>query len=164
MQRSLLYIVLCTLVLSLVGCGAKRSQAFYDQKSVVLSANYDGSYVLRVQVRARNASMAFIDAQRKAVQEVIFDGAKAGNSGISDLKPLCFDLNAREKYENYWNAFFQNEGEWTKYASLADKRAGTTRYQRDGRQMVETVTVTVDRAGLQQKLREDGIIPKEGRY
>jgi hypothetical protein len=108
--------------------------------------------------------MAFIDAQRKAVQEVIFDGAKAGNSGISDLKPLCFDLNAREKYENYWNAFFRNEGEWTKYASLADKRAGTTRYQRDGRQMVETVTVTVDRAGLQQKLREDGIIPKEGRY
>ncbi len=164
MQRSLLYIVLCTLVLSLVGCGAKRSQAFYDQKSVVLSANYDGSYVLRVQVRARNAAMAFIDAQRKAVQEVIFDGVKAGNSGISDLKPLCFDLNAREKYENYWNAFFQNEGEWTKYASLADKRAGTTRYQRDGRQMVETVTVTVDRAGLQQKLREDGIIPKEGRY
>lgn len=164
MKKLPLYLVLCTFVLSLIGCGAKRSQAFYDQKSVVLSANYDGSYVLRVQIRARNASMAFIDAQRKAVQEVIFDGVKAGNSGISDLKPLCFDLNAREKYESYWNAFFVNEGEWTKYASLADKRAGTTRYQRDGRQMVETVTVTVDRAGLQQKLRADGIIPKEGRY
>lgn len=164
MKKFNLYLVLCTFVLLIAGCGAKRSQAFYDQKSVVLSANYDGSYVLRVQIRARNASMAFIDAQRKAVQEVIFDGVKAGNSGISDLKPLCFDLNAREKYENYWNAFFLNEGEWTKYASLADKRAGTTRYQRDGRQMVETVTVTVDRAGLQQKLREDGIIPAQGRY
>lgn len=164
MRKTFLYLVLCTFVLLIAACGAKRSQAFYDQKSVLLSANYDGSYVLRVQIRARNASMAFIDAQRKAVQEVIFDGVKAGNTGISDLKPLCFDLNAREKYEQYWNAFFQNDGEWTKYASLADKRAGTTRYQRDGRQMVETVTVTVDRAGLQQKLREDGIIPAQGRY
>ena len=73
-------------------------------------------------------------------------------------------MNAREKYENYWNAFFSDKGEWTNYASLKDKRLTTTRYQRDGRQMIETVTVTVDRAKLQQKLREDGIIPKEGRF
>ena len=130
----------------------------------MLSANYDGSYVIRVQVRARNAAIAFTDGQRKAVEEVIFDGVKAGSSGISNLKPLCFDLNAREKYENYWNAFFSDKGEWTNYASLKDKRLTTTRYQRDGRQMIETVTVTVDRAKLQQKLREDGIIPKEGRF
>ena len=62
------------------------------------------------------------------------------------------------------NAFFVDKGEWTKYASLQDKRVGSTRYLRDGRQMVETVTVTVDRAGLKKKLQEDGIIPKEGRY
>ena len=95
---------------------------------------------------------------------LIFKGVKAGSNGISDLKPLCFDMNAREKYEDYWNAFFVDKGEWTKYASLQDKRVGSTRYLRDGRQMVETVTVTVDRAGLKKKLQEDGIIPKEGRY
>ncbi len=148
----------------LASCGTKRSQAYYEKPSVVLSANYDGSYVIRVQVRAKDAVLAFTDGQRKAVQEVIFDGVKAGSNGISDLKPLCFDMNAREKHEDYFNAFFADEGAWTQFANLKDKRVGSTRYQRDGRQMVESVTVTVDRAGLKKKLQEDGIIPAEGRY
>ena len=151
------------------GCGPRRSQAYYENPSVVLSANYDGSYVIRVQVRAKDAAIAFTDGQRKAVEEVIFKGVKAGSNGISDLKPLCFDLNAREKNEDYFNAFFADNGPWKKfawtlYASLKDKRVGSTRYQRDGRQMVESVTVTVDRAGLKQRLQADGIIPMEGRY
>lgn len=159
-----LSLLIAVIAMVFVGCGPKRSQAYYDAPSKVLSANYDGSYVIRVQVRARNAAIAFTDGQRKAVQEVIFDGVKAGSNGISDLKPLCFDLNAREKYEDYWNAFFQDNGEWTNYASLKDKRTTTTRYQRDGRQMIETVTVTVMRAELKKKLQEDGIIPKAGRF
>lgn len=145
-------------------CGPKRSQAYYENPSRVLSTNYDGSYVIRVQVRARNAAIAFTDGQRKAVEEVIFKGVKAGSNGISDLKPLCFDMNAREKHEQYFRAFFMDEGPWTNYASLKDKRTGTTRYQRDGRQMVETVTVSVDRDGLRDRLIADGIIPPEGRY
>ncbi len=145
-------------------CGPRRSQAYYEKPSVVMSANYDGSYVIRVQVRAKDAVLAFTDGQRKAVQEVIFDGVRAGSNGMTDLKPLCFDKNAREKHEDYFNAFFRDGGAWTQYASLQDKRVGSTRYQRDGRQMVESVTVTVDRAGLQKRLRMDGIIPMEGRY
>lgn len=163
MKKFYLFIAAFAMI-CLASCGPKRSQAYYPAASQVLSANYDGSYVIRVHVRARNAAIAFTDAQRKAVQEVIFDGVKAGNSGISDLKPLCFDMNAREKYEDYFNAFFADDGDWTKYASLKDKRTGTTRYERDGRQMEETVTVSVNRSGLQRRLIADGIIPPEGRY
>ena len=145
-------------------CGSKRSQAYYEKPSQVLSANYDGSYVIRVQVRAKDAVLAFKDGQRKAVEEVIFKGVKAGSNGISDLKPLCFDMNAREKYEDYWNAFFSDEGPWKDFTSYKDRRATSTRYQRDGRLMVETGTVTVDRAGIKKKLQDDGIIPAGGRY
>ena len=163
MKKFSLLIAVAAMVL-FAGCGAKRSQAYYEKQSQVMSANYDGSYVIRVQVRAKDAVVAFTDGQRKAVEEVIFNGVKSGSSGVTDLKPLCFDMNAREKHEDYFNAFFVDGGEWTKYANLKDKRVGSTRYQRDGRQMVETVTVTVDRAGLKKKLQEDGIIPMEGRY
>ena len=148
----------------LAGCGPRRSQAYYDQPSQVMSATAEGTYIIRVQVRAKDAVVAFSEAQRKVIKEVIFDGVKSANSGIQDLKPLCFDMNAREKIEQYFRAFFMDEGPWTNYASLQDKRTGTTRYQRDGRQMVETVTVSIDRAALKKKLQEDGIIPKEGRY
>ena len=164
MKRLPLYIALCAIVLTIAGCGAKRSQAYYDQPSVVLSANMDGSYVIRVQVRSKDAVTAFADAQRKALRDVIFHGVKAGNNGVSDLKPLCFDMNAQEKYEDYWNAFFSDNGPWTKYASYKDRRAITTHYERDGRQMIETGTVTVDRAALKKRLQEDHIIPLEGRY
>ena len=145
-------------------CGSKRSQAYYEKPSQVLSANYDGSYVIRVQVRAKDAVLAFKDGQRKAVEEVIFKGVKAGSNGISDLKPLCFDMNAREKHEDYFRVFFQDNGPWKKYVDLRDKRTTTTRYQRDGRQMIETVTVSIDRAALRDRLIADGIIPPGGRY
>ena len=163
-MKKLSFVMAIVALTLLAGCGPKRSQAFYDAPSQLLSVNYDGTYVIRTQVRARNAAIAFTDGQRKAVEEVIFDGVKAASNGVSDLKPLCFDMNARENYESYFQVFFRDGGEWTKYASLKDKRLTTTRYQRNGRQMIETVTVTVDRAALQQKLREDGIIPKEGRF
>ncbi len=164
MRRKLLYFVLCTLVLSLASCGAKRSQAFYDQPSRVLSADYNGTYVIRTQVRSKDAVTAFYDAQRKVVKEIIFDGIQAANNGVSDLKPLCLDMNAQEKYEDYWNAFFSDGGPWKQFTNYSKRRVVTTRYERDGRQMVETGTVTVDRAGIKKKLQEDGIIPLEGRY
>ena len=163
MKKFSLMIAAATLLM-LAGCGTKRSQAYYSAPSQVLSDNYDGTYVIRTQVRARNAAIAFTDGQRKAMTEVIFDGVRAGNNGVQDLKPLCLDLNGREKHEAYFQVFFKDKGEWTNYASLQDKRTTTTHYQRDGRQMVETVTVTIDRAGLKKKLQEDGIIPVEGRY
>lgn len=148
----------------LISCGSRTSQAYYDQPSKVLSANYDGSYVIRTQVRARNSALAFTDAQRKAVREVIFDGVAAGSNGVADLKPIVFDKNAYEKHEDYFNAFFQDNGDWQKYCSLQDRRSFTSTYQRTRTQMVQTVTVSVDRSGLQKRLQADGIIPPQGRY
>lgn len=157
-KQTLLALATLIVLVLLAGCGAKKSQAAYDFKSKVLSSNYDGTYVIRTQVRARNAAIAFTDAQRKAVQEVIFDGVDAGSNGVEPLKPILFDMNARRKYEDYFAAFFRDNGEWTKYASLADKRTGTTTYKRNGVQTIETVTVTVDRKSLREKLIADGIL------
>ena len=164
MKRTVLFLAIVLTAVLLAGCGQQRSQAYYDQPSQVMSATAEGTYIIRVQVRAKDAVVAFKEAQRKVVKEVIFDGVKSANGGISDLKPLCFDMNAREKYEDYWNAFFSDEGPWSEFTSYKDRRATSTRYQRDGRLMVETGTVTVDRAGIKKRLQADGIIPKEGRY
>ena len=146
------------------GCGSRHSQVYYNMPSQVLSSTSEGTYVIRVQVRAKDAVVAFKEAQRKVVREVIFDGVKAANNGVQDLKPLCFDKNAQEKYEDYWNAFFSDGGPWKEFTSYKDRRVVTTRYERDGRQMVETGTVTINRSALKKKLQEDGIIPMEGRY
>ena len=116
-MKKLSYIIAIFALICLSGCGPKRSQAYYDQPSQVMSATAEGTYIIRVQVRAKDAVVAFKEAQRKVVKEVIFDGVKSANSGINDLKPLCFDMNAREKYEDYWNAFFSDEGPWKQFTS-----------------------------------------------
>lgn len=152
------------MIAMMASCGSYKSQAHYDAKSKVISANYDGSYVIRVQVKARNAAIAFDDGQRKAVQEVIFDGVESGSNGVAALQPLCFDKNARVKHEDYFNAFFADKGDWQKYCSLKDKRTATTKYERNGEQMVEMVTVTVKRSELKTRLQADGIIPTENIY
>ncbi len=164
MKRLSIFLIATITLLSLVGCGARRSQAYYDQPSKLLSANYDGSYVIRTEVRARNSAVAFTDAQRKAVREVIFNGVAAGSNGVQDIKPLVFDKNAQEKYEDYFNAFFSDNGDWKNYCSLHDRRIFTSTYQRTRTQMVQTVTVTVLRDELKKRLQADGIIPAEGRF
>ncbi len=159
LSSNVMLLTLLAGMLVMSSCGVKRSQAYYDQSTQVLSANYDGSYVLRVQVRARNAAVGFADAKRQAVRDVIFKGAKAASNGISDLKPLVFDMNAQEKHEDYFNAFFEDKGAWNNYCSLQDRRTNTSSFERTNTQMVQTVTVTVDRAGLKRRLQADGIIP-----
>lgn len=163
-MKKLSFFIAAFALICLASCGTKSSQAYYDAPSQLLSSNYDGTFVIRTQVRARNAAIAFTDAQRKVVQEVIFDGIQSAHSGTEGLKPLCFDKNAKEKHEDYFRVFFQDNGPWKKYVDLRDKRTTTTRYQRDGRQMIETVTVSVDRAALKDRLVADGIIPPGGRY
>lgn len=163
-MKKLSFFIAAFAMICLASCGTKSSQAYYDAPSQLLSSNYDGTFVIRTQVRARNAAIAFTDAQRKVVQEVIFDGIQSAHSGTEGLKPLCFDKNAKEKHEDYFRVFFQDKGPWKKYVDLRDKRTTTTRYQRDGRQMIETVTVSVDRAALKDRLVADGIIPPGGRY
>ena len=96
MKKITLYFVLCTLVLLSAGCGSRHSQVYYDMPSQVLSSTFEGTYVVRTQVRSKDAVTAFYDAQRKVVKEIIFDDIKAANNGVSDLKPLCLDMNAQE--------------------------------------------------------------------
>ena len=73
-------------------------------------------------------------------------------------------MNAQEKYEDYFNAFFQDKGEWENYVSIKGQRIITNDYQRTISQTVSTMNVTVERAALKKKLQADGIIPAEGRY
>lgn len=146
-------------VVTMVGCVGKRSsQAYYDYKSKVIGSELDGSYTIRSFGRARNAVDGYVQAQKQAVLDVIFYGVQAATTGQRDLKPLLFDMNARDKYEDYFNAFFADKGEYTNYCSMKEKRVLTTNYNRTNAQTLVETTVCVFRSQLKQKLIEDGIL------
>ena len=161
--KSILMISVAVVTMSLMsGCGTRKSQAYYDQKSKVIVTELDGSYTIRAWGRARNAADAYVQAQKQAVYDVIFTqiqfvtGQAPSSSGV--LQPLVFEVNARQKYEDYFNAFFADGGEYKKYCSMKEKRQLSTNYAKTDAQTTAQVTVCVFRSQLREKLKADGIL------
>ena len=162
MKRCFLYLMIFAGFLSFVtGCKV-QSQAYYDYKSKVIGTELDGTYTIRAWGRARNRADAYVQARKQAVYDVIFNDIQITN-GISPsstgmLRPLLQELNAKQKYEAYFNAFFADGGEFEKYCSLKERRTNTTRYTKTDAQTLAQVTVCVDRARLKEKLKQDNIL------
>ncbi len=141
----------------LVGCGSRRPEAYYDYKTQLIGSELDGSYTLLSWGRARNAADAFQQAQKQAVYDVIFTGV-IGNAPNRSLQPLVLEVNAKERHEDYFNAFFADGGPWKEYCSLKEKRIFSTDYARTDTQSLCQTTVCVYRNQLRQRLIQDGII------
>ena len=152
-----------TTVLVLTGaCGAKKSQAYYDQSSKVVGTELDGSYTIRAWGRARNAVDAYVQARKQAVYDIIFTELTIQSGTVQTptgtLRPLILERGAREKYEDYFNAFFADKGEFENYCSLKERRTMSSNFYRTDNQTVAQVNVCVFRSQLKKKLQEDGII------
>lgn len=148
-------------LLGLIGCGVKSSQAYYSYDSKIISSEKDGTYNIRACGRGRNAVVAYEEAKKQAVYDVVFNGVVSGNGQINSLRPLMTDMNAKEKYEDYFNAFFADKGAYAQFASLKDRRILSSDWNRNKMQVLAQVSVTVDRAALKKKLIEDNILKTE---
>lgn len=151
-------LVLVAFLAIMTGCGVSTSMSYYDQKPQILRTEYDGSYVIRSSGKDRNAKLAMEEAQKTAIYDVIFNGVASGSSTVTSLKPLLMEINAKEKYQDYFNAFFSENGEYRKYISTEDKRTASTNFRRNWQQVQCITTVTVNIPELKAKLKEDKII------
>ena len=90
--------------------------------------------------------------------DILFNGIQSSNSRISSLRPLLLEVNAKDKYENYFNAFFVDGGAYQEYTNFSDSRILTGNKYSNRLQILVQVTVTVDVEALKQKLIEDNIL------
>lgn len=122
-----------------------------------MGTDLDGSQTLRSWGTGKNKSQAMETAKKNAVKAIIFKGINAGASECS-TKPLIFEVNAAEKYESYFNRFFADGGDYKKYTSMTDEKRNSR--MKSSNNSIETwgIVVRVDRAGLRQRLIDDGII------
>lgn len=157
MNKTYIYIV-CILMFALLGsCGVKRTATDYDYSTKIIASELDGSYTVIAWGKARNAADAFNQAHKQAAYDIIFNGI-VGNTRETSLKPLLFDPNARDKYEDYFNNFFKDGGEYTKYTSIKEKQWFSSKWVRNDQQSLCKTTVCVFRSKLKEKLIKDGII------
>lgn len=135
-----------------------QKQTIYARYSVrCLGVELDGSQTLRVQGYGRNRADAKEQAMKNAVWAVIFDGIKDGVDGCN-TRPLVTEVNAKERYEDYFNIFFTDNGEYKKYVSLRDTKYGSGGRAKDKVGYAYDLTIRVLRAELRARLKADNVI------
>ena len=136
----------------LLGAGA------FAQETECISKEMDGSLTLRVWGTGRNKTDALEQAKKQAVYDVLFNGVTKGNTDYN-MRPVMTEVNARQRYQDYFDIFFMDRGEYRKYISMEDKRAGSTRVtKRNYRDVTVGVTVRVLVPQLRARLKSDGLL------
>lgn len=135
-----------------------QTQTVYARSSIrCLGVELDGSQTLRVQGYGRNRSDAKEQAMKNAVWAVIFDGIRDGVEGCN-MRPLVTEVNAKERYEDYFNLFFTDNGEYKKYVSLRDTKKRSGGKSKDKLGYAYDLTIRVLRAELKARLKADNLI------
>lgn len=117
----------------------------------------DGSQTVRAWGTGRNRADATEQAKKNAVSDILFKGVRGG-SAECNLKPLVTEVNARERYEEYFDRFFMDGGEYTKFVSAADEKLFSKNKQKNKVGAYFGVTVRVLRGELKAQLKADGVI------
>lgn len=131
--------------------------AFVTFETECLGIELDGSQTLRAWGKGKNRADALEQAQKNAVYDVIFNGIKSG-SDECNTKPLIFEVNAKEKYQYYFNDFFADGGEYKRYISHADENNTSRMKAKSDSQQNWSIVVRVLRADLRERLINDKII------
>lgn len=145
---------------TIASCSTKTTNTYYNYETTCLGVEGDGSQTVVAWGQGRNATDAVEQAKKNAVSDIIFKGIRSG-SPECNTRPLVNEVNARERYEEYFNIFFMDGGEYKKYISMADEKnrsRSTEKYQYGQK---KSVTVRVLRSELKNRLKNDGIIPKD---
>lgn len=150
-------LLMAFLALFFVAHAEAQNQAVYSRFSVkYIGTELDGSVTLRVQGYGRNKSDAKEQAMKNAVWAIIFDGVREGFE--SNIRPLVTEVNARERYEDYFNIFFADNGEYKKYVSLRDTKRNSSNKAKDKIGYSYELTIRVLRAELENRLKSDNVI------
>ena len=157
-NKSIFLMAICAMLLLFSGCSKKNALSYYDFKTKLIGTELDGSYTFTAWGRARHAVDAYNQAQKQAVYDVLFTGAEPQSSNLRRLQPLLLEVNARDKYQDYFDAFFADNGPYKEYCSMKDKRVESSEFYKNKRQAVCKATVMVYRSKLRSKLIQDNIL------
>ncbi|SHE31934.1 hypothetical protein [Dysgonomonas macrotermitis] len=160
MKKLIYNIGVLMLVLTLItSCGSSQKTvgAHYTSETECLGVEGDGSQTVRAWGTGRNKTDAVEQARKNAVRDILFKGITKG-TGECNMKPLLLEVNAQEKYEYYFNIFFQDGGAYKQYVSNEDTRSGSSVSSSTDTQVKYGVVVRVLRSELKERLINDQIL------
>ena len=113
-----------------------------------------GTYLVKVWSYSKKASIAENQCRKNAVHGVIFKGYGGGQGCVSQ-RPLANQPGAETQFEEYFDSFFAEGGEFQKYASVME---GTTETVKVGKEYKIGCVVSVRKDDLRKALEAAGVI------
>lgn len=138
------------------GTQVSNEYATYGFATQCLGVDPNGDQTLRTWGNGINKAKAIEQAKRNAVSDVLFKGITDG-SPECNKRPIINEVNARERYEKYFQAFFRDGGAYNKYVKLEEKRTSRIKSQSSSME-AWSVVVVVDREALRERMIEDNVI------
>ena len=155
--------LIITMLVALVSLGAYSqvgSSARVDMETQCLGVEEDGTQTLRAWGFGKKKKDAVEQAMKNAVRDVLFKGIRSGMEGC-DMRPMITEVNARERYADYFNKFFADGGKYKNYVSLKDKNTKKSRESvKSSLGTRWSVTVRILCPKLRERLVKDKILPK----
>jgi len=142
----------------LVSCAAPLSNPSYTEKQTeCISVGMDGKETVRAVAKGRNKVNAMEQCMKKAVYDVVFKGLTAGST-TADSRPILSNPTLRDRYEDYFNLFFADGGDFMQYVSLDNQKKSTVKGYKNKEYYVVDMILVVDRAGLKNRFIHDNIL------
>jgi hypothetical protein len=142
-------IIYLLLVLFIGSCVPAKIVKPYNAKTICVSMQADGRQVVKSWGQGTNYTNALEDAKLNALNDIIFKGIYDGDANCNKI-PLVPEVNARTKYELYFNKFFSAEGSYSNFVTVFGRF-----YKMN---VAEGVTLEIDVPKLKQQLINDGIL------
>lgn len=130
--------------------------ANYSFSVECIGVDPDGSQTLRAWGQGKDKAQAIEHAKKNALVEVIFKGINSGN-GECSRRPILTEVNAQERYDYYFSAFFSDTGEYQDYIMLDENRTSRIKSASSSGENWGVI-VTIDCRDLRQKLIDDNIL------
>lgn len=102
------------LALILFSCNHRTTSAYYTWETIFVKSEFGGAEVYKYYAVGKNKSESIKQAEIDVLKNLIFKGI----SGAPDGRPLVFEVNAEQKYSDYFNNFFSDNGEFKNYVEL----------------------------------------------
>ena len=158
-MKKIVFLLLCTLV-SLTSY-AQFANKISDRKTeadrydIECAGNGErGTYLVKVSTYSRNRKIAINQTVKNAVRGVIFKGYGGGDGCVAQ-RPLTSNPEAEAPYAEFFEEFFQNDGAYSRYASVVD---GTLEVTKLTRLWKVSQVVTVRKDDLRKYLEQKGVI------
>lgn len=143
--------------LSLKSCKpAETTSGYYNYKTECLGVEAGGTRVVRAWGKGLDKKEAQQNAYKNAISEILFEGIQNGRQECG-MRPVIIELDARNKYDDYFNAFFSRRGEYMDFVDKYERRPGEGK-QKSNYDEAFAFVFKVDVPSLKAQLKRDKIL------